>query len=65
MSEFSTFSLNGGEGEEKFCPVLNNPEPDCYCFNLDSQKITFALKYCQGNYLACDIYQRVQRRSER
>ena len=64
MTEFSTFSSNGGEGEKEFCPVLNNPEPDCYCFSLDSQNITFALKYCHGNYLACDIYQRAQGRAD-
>jgi hypothetical protein len=59
MNEFTTPSSNRGNGADKFCPVLSDPEPDCYCFNLDSQRITFALKYCQGNYLACDIYQRV------
>jgi hypothetical protein len=39
--------------------LLGNPEPDCYCANLNSQTIASALKYCQDNYLACDIYQRV------
>lgn len=63
MNEFNTLSSDRGGRAEKFCPVLSNPEPDCYCFNLDSQKIAFALKYCQGNYLACDIYQRVKNRS--
>ena len=60
MDNFSTLSSGSDGGEEKFCPVLINPEPDCYCFNLNSQGIAFALQYCQGNYLACDIYQRVK-----
>lgn len=62
MNEFKTLSSDSGNGEEKFCPVLIDPEPDCYCFNLNSQNIAFALKYCQGNYVACDIYQRVLNR---
>ena len=62
MNEFKSLSSDREGGVQKFCPVLSNPEPDCYCFNLDSQKIVFALEYCQGNYLACDIYQRVKNR---
>jgi hypothetical protein len=60
MDKINTLSSGSDGGEEKFCPVLHNPEPDCYCFNLNSQGIAFALQYCQGNYLACDIYQRVK-----
>ena len=40
--------------------MLSNPEPDCYCVNLNSQSIALALKYCQGTYLACDIYLRLK-----
>lgn len=64
MSEFSILSSKGGEREEKFCPLLFNPELDCYCFDLDSQSIALALKYCHGNYLACEIYQRMQWQSD-
>ena len=64
MNEFNALSSDGRGGEKNFCPVLNDPEPDCYCFNMDSQKIAFALRYCQGNYLACEIYQRVQGRTD-
>jgi len=60
MDKFKTLSSDSDEGEEKFCPLLGNPEPDCYCFNLNSLAIASALKYCQGNYLACNIYQRVK-----
>ena len=61
MDKFNTLSSGSDDDEEKFCPLLSNPEPDCYCFNLNSQKIAYALDYCQGNYLACDIYQRVKK----
>jgi len=60
MDKFKTLSSDSDDGEEKFCPLLGNPEPDCYCFNLNSLAIASALKYCQGNYLACNIYQRVK-----
>ena len=59
MNQFSMTFRDNGDQEDKFCPVLRDPEPDCYCLNMDSQNIASALKYCQGNYLACDIYQRV------
>ena len=46
---------------DKTCPILDNPEPDCYCFNMTSQKIPFIVKYCLRYFRACDIYQRVQK----
>jgi len=40
------------------CPVLENPEPDCYCLNLTSLQIQKAIQYCLGNFGQCPIYQR-------
>ena len=50
---------NGNHEAFRFCPLIDNPEPDCYCANLTSQKIPLALLFCQENYRECDIYQRV------
>ena len=61
MDKFTTLSSGTDGRDQKFCPLLKNPEPDCYCFNLNSQTIPLAVKYCQGDYLGCDIYQRVKK----
>jgi len=61
MDQFNILSSDTDNGEDKFCLLLNDPEPDCYIFNLNSQTIPLAVKYCQGDYLACDIYQRVKK----
>ncbi|MEE4263842.1 MAG: hypothetical protein V2I56_14210 [Desulfobacteraceae bacterium] len=46
---------NGGE----MCPLLMDPDPDCYCLDLSSLKIPYAIKYCLHDFRECDIYQRV------
>ena len=51
---FDNFDKGG-----KMCPVLPDPEPDCYCLDLTSMKIPYAVKYCQRDFRECDIYQRV------
>lgn len=48
-----------GTTGKRFCPLTDNPEPDCYINDLNSRNISFALQYCQGDFEACLIYQRV------
>lgn len=43
---------------ERFCPFIKHPLPECYVSNLNSQNIGLALKYCQGNFEDCNVYQR-------
>jgi hypothetical protein len=43
---------------KKTCPVLENPELDCYCLNLTSLGIQQAVHYCLDNFLECPIYKR-------
>ena len=45
--------------EEGTCPVLENPDPNCYCWNLTSLTITQAVYYCLHNFRECPIYQRI------
>lgn len=61
MDNFNGLSSGTDNGETKFCPLINHPEPDCYCFVMNSQATFLTLKYCRGNYLGCDIYQRVKK----
>jgi len=43
-------------GGEEMCPVLDNPEPDCYCLNLTSLEIPKAVQYCLRDFRQCPIY---------
>ena len=38
-------------------PVLPDPDPDCYCLDLSSMKIPYAVKYCLHDFRECDIFQ--------
>ena len=42
-----------------FCPLVNNPEADCFCLDLTSAGIIQILSYCKNNYKKCRIYQKV------
>ncbi len=50
-------STRDGRGKGK-CPVLENPEPDCYCLNLTSLQVQKAIQYCLGDFGHCPIYKR-------
>ena len=45
-------------GSEEMCPVLDNPEPDCYCLNLTSLDIPKAVQFCLRDFRQCSIYKR-------
>jgi len=40
------------------CPVLENPDPDCYCLNMTSLIIQRAVQYCLTDFRKCPIYMR-------
>jgi len=62
MASFTTW-IPDGSGKET-CPVLVNPEPDCYCLNLTSLNIPRAVQYCLNNFRQCPIYKRTMGFSE-
>ena len=37
MTDLTNWTSDWNGGKET-CPVLDNPEPDCYCLNLTSQQ---------------------------
>ena len=57
MTALTTRTLDGFGIKEK-CPVLENPEPDCYCTNLTSLNIPMAIQYCVRDFKQCPIYRR-------
>jgi len=42
--------------EKKLCPLTGNPYEDCYCIDMNSQKIFKALSYCCRSFEECDVY---------
>lgn len=53
-----------GERRKATCPVLGDPEPDCYCLDLASLQIQMAIQYCLGNFIQCPIYKQIMGVSE-
>jgi len=38
------------------CPLVGCCFDECYCKNMNSQKIVNVVHYCMRNYKACEIY---------
>lgn len=45
-------------GQHQICPLVAKPVPDCFCFNLTSQRIIDVLAYCCDRFEDCVIYRR-------
>jgi len=41
------------------CPLVKNPSPDCYCFNMTSRNIDTAIVYCGNKFNECEIYKNI------
>ena len=63
MASLTTWTPDDG-GREETCPVLDNPEPDCYCLNLTSLDIPEAVRYCLRDFRQCPIYKNYMERPE-
>jgi len=53
-----------GQRWKATCPVLENPEPECYCLDLTSLQIRKAIHFCLGDFRKCPIYKRTMGVSE-
>ena len=47
---------------KEFCPFVEDPHEDCYCFDRNSLRISKALHYCRENFRECEIYERILKR---
>lgn len=39
------------------CPLLGTPQKNCYCVEMNSNKVQFALRFCGGAFQECRIFQ--------
>jgi hypothetical protein len=44
---------------KSLCPMVRDPVKDCYCYDMNSQKIPAAIYYCGDRFEECIIYQRI------
>lgn len=54
MADFSIHRREGRK-EEDYCPLLEQPDGDCYCMDMNSLVLPAAIKYCLGNFRACPV----------
>jgi hypothetical protein len=45
--------------KKRSCPFIRSPLKDCYCIDMNSNKISMAIYYCRNRYEECDIYKRI------
>ena len=57
MSSLTTWTPDGSKREDA-CPVLDTPEPDCYCLLLSSLDVPRAVQFCLRDFRQCPIYKR-------
>ncbi len=44
--------------QRMLCPLVRSPHQDCYFRDMNSNKISMAVYYCQNHYEQCEIYKR-------
>jgi hypothetical protein len=47
------------------CPLIQDPQEECYCSNLSSLNTEDAVHFCAGNYKKCKIYQKEQEKKDK
>ena len=45
--------------EGKNCPFLQNPFDECYCYDMRSQDIEYAIYYCGKHFDECETYRNI------
>jgi len=58
-------TVGGFDSGGKMCPILENPQPNCYCFDMTSMKIPYAVKYCLRDFKACKIFQKAFKKDQK
>lgn len=55
-------SDQNGQGNQmelkKLCPFVARHSDECYCTNMNSQKVPLVLCYCWRGFEQCEIYRR-------
>jgi len=65
MAFLSQQTFDSFDNAGKMCPILDDPQPNCYCIDMTSMKIPYAVKYCLRDFRECEIYQRVLKKDRK
>ena len=57
MADLTQQSFDSFDNAANMCPILDDPQPNCYCIDMTSMKIPYAVKYCLRDFRECEIYQ--------
>ena len=57
--------MDGLFSHRRVCPLVIDPQPDCYCNQLTSQRIVQIVSFCCDRFHECVIYRRLQAGSQR
>lgn len=50
--------MGSGISRRKVCPVVADPQPDCFCASMTSQRIVQVMNYCCDRFVECAIFLR-------
>lgn len=45
----------------RLCPFVLEQNPNCYCININSQKIRLMTEYCMAEYEECPYYSKLEK----
>lgn len=45
--------------EDAYCPYIKMPLPECYCVEMNGNKINLAIRFCLKGFENCRIYRRI------
>ena len=56
MADLTHQTFPSFDNGDRMCPILDDPQPNCYCMDMTSMKIPYAVKYCLRGFRECEIY---------
>ena len=63
MPEMNNVSFDKGQPSGIYCPLIKDPQLDCYCVEMNNFKVNLVIRFCSKDYEQCDIYKRVLQKS--
>jgi hypothetical protein len=69
MENFASRKNNGvtwqNTSTDAFCPYIKKPVPECYCVEMNGNKLNLAMRFCLNDFKNCRIHHRIYLREAR
>lgn len=60
-ADLKTQKPNGKNTQKRsLCPIVQSPSQECYFLDMNSNKISMTIYYCQNHFEKCEIYKRIK-----